>query len=215
MIEYAVKNPLITNFLLLSVVVVGILSWQAMPQEMFPIIESDSISIDTEYEGAPPIEVERQLTIPIEDEVDDISEIDELQSVSLEGNSRISLDLKPNVNVEEAVRSVEIAVDSIEDLPDDIEKPRITRRKTNFPVISVSVYGDVSETELIRGGEIVKQALQKVDGVGRVSMAGDRETEVWVVVDPYEIAAKEVSLEEIRNALSANLGDRRVVLCLL
>ena len=208
MIEYAVKNPLITNFLLLSVVVVGILSWQAMPQEMFPIIESDSISIDTEYEGAPPIEVERQLTIPIEDEVDDISEIDELQSVSLEGNSRISLDLKPNVNIEEAMRSVEIAVDSIEDLPDDIEKPRITRRKTNFPVISVSVYGDVSETELIRGGEIVKQALQKVDGVGRVSMAGDRETEVWVVVNPYEIAAKEVSLEEIRNALSANLGDR-------
>ena len=208
MVEYSIKNPLITNFLLLSIVVVGILSWQAMPQEMFPVIESDRISIETEYEGAPPVEVERQLTIPIEDEVDDISEIDELQSISLEGNSRISLDLKPNVNVDEVVRSVEIEVDAIEDLPDDIEKPRISRQKTNFPVISVSVYGDVGEPELIRAGEIVKQTIQKIEGVGGVNMAGDRDTEVWVVVDPYEIAAKQVSLEEIRNALAANLGDR-------
>ena len=208
MVEYSIKNPLITNFLLLSVVVVGIMSWRAMPQEIFPVIESDRISIDTEYEGAPPVEVERQLTIPIEDEVDDISEIDELQSVSLEGNSRISLALKPNVNVEEVVREVEIEVDSIEDLPDDIEKPRITRRKSNFPVITVTVYGDVSETELIRGGKKVKQVLQQIPGVGGVNIAGERDTEVWVVVDPYEIAAKAVSLEEIRNALAANLGDR-------
>ena len=208
MVEYFIKNPIITNFLLLSVVVVGILSWRAMPQEMFPVIESDTISIDTEYEGAPPVEVERQLTIPIEDEVDDISEIDELQSVSLEGISRIYLDLKPGVDVEEVVRSVEIEVDSIEDLPLDIETPRISRRKSNFPVISVSVYGDVSEAELIRASEIVKQAIQKVDGVGGVNIAGERDTEVWVVVNPYEIAAKEVSLGEIRNALAANLGDR-------
>ena len=208
MVEYFIKNPIITNFLLLSVVVVGILSWRAMPQEMFPVIESDTISIDTEYEGAPPVEVERQLTIPIEDEVDDISEIDELQSVSLEGISRIYLDLKPGVDVEEVVRSVEIEVDSIEDLPLDIETPRISRRKSNFPVISVSVYGDVSEAELIRASEIVKQAIQKVEGVGGVNIAGERDTEVWVVVDPYDIAAKEVSLEEIRNALAENLGDR-------
>ena len=208
MIEYFVKNPIITNFLLLSIIVIGILSWKVMPQEMFPIIESDSISIDIEYEGAPPVEVERQLTILIEDEVSDISEIDELQSVSREGNASISLDLKPNVDVEEVMRSVEIEVDSIVDLPNEIETPRISRQKTNFPVISVSVYGDVSEAELIRGGELVKQVLQKIEGVGRVSMAGDRDSEVWVIVDPYEIAAKEVSLEEIRRALSANLGDR-------
>ena len=208
MIEYCIKNPIVTNFLLLSIVVIGILSWRAMPQEMFPVIESDRISIDTEYEGAPPVEVERQLTILIEDEVDDISEIDELQSVSMESNSRISLDLKANVDVEEVMRNVEIAVDSIQDFPDDIEKPRISRSKTNFPVISVSVYGDVSEAELIRGGEIVKQALQKIEGVGAVNITGDRDTEVWTIVDPYDIAAKEVSLEEIRNALAANLGDR-------
>ena len=179
-----------------------------MPQEMFPVIESDRVSIKTEYEGAPPVEVERQLTILIEDEVGDITEIDELQSVSLEGDSRIYLSLKPNVNVDEVVRDVEIEVDSIQDFPDDVETPRISRIKTNFPVISVSVYGDVSEAELIRGGEIVKQALQKINGVGGVDITGDRDTEVWVIVDPHEIAAMKVSLTEIRNALSANLSDR-------
>lgn len=208
MIEFSIKNPLVTNFLLISIVIVGVLSWHAMPQEMFPVIELDRISIETEYEGAPPVEVERQLTIPIEDEIDDIAEIDELQSVSREGQSRILLRLKPDVNVDEVVRNVRFEVDAVKDLPEDSETSRVARLKSHFPVISVSVYGDVSEAELIRSGKLVERELKKVKGVGSVNIAGERDTEVWVIVDPYEIAAKGVSLEEIRNALAENLRDR-------
>ena len=208
MIEYSIKNPLVTNFLLLSIVMVGVLSWYAMPQEMFPVVELDRITVETEYEGAPPVEVERQLTIPIEDEIDDIAEIDELQSISREGQSRILLRLKPDINVDETVRNVRFEVDAVEDLPEDSETARVTRLKRNFPVISVSVYGDVSEAELIRSGKLVERELKKIEGVGSVNIAGERDTEVWVIVDPYEIAAKNVSLEEIRVALAANLKDR-------
>ena len=208
MTEFSIKNPLIVNFLLASVVVIGVLSWRSMPQEMFPTIEKDLVEVRTVFEGAPPIEIERQLTIPIEKEVKDFAEVDELRSTSLEGASVVTLKLKPDSDVEEVLRETRSAVDAMDDLPQDAETPIIRRIKSNFPVLSVSVYGDVPEADLIENSKLVKRRLQKVAGVAAVAIAGEREWEVWVTVDPYEIAARGVSLAEIRAALAANLMDQ-------
>jgi len=206
--EFSIKNPLIVNFLLAAIVVIGVLSWRSMPQEMFPIIERDLVEIRTKFDGAPPIEIERQVTIPIEKEVEDFDEIDEIRSTSLEGVSTVILKLKPGSDIDEVVRESRSTVDAMDDLPEDIETPRIRRIKSNFPVLSVSVHGDVSEADLIENGKRVKKLLQKIDGVAGVNIAGEREWEVWVTVDPYEIAARNVSLSEIRAALASNLMDQ-------
>ncbi len=208
MTEFSIKNPLIVNFLLAAIVVIGVLSWRSMPQEMFPIIERDLVEIRTKFDGAPPIEIERQVTIPIEKEVEDFDEIDEIRSTSLEGVSTVILKLKPGSDIDEVVRESRSTVDAMDDLPEDIETPRIRRIKSNFPVLSVSVHGDVSEADLIENGKRVKKLLQKIDGVAGVNIAGEREWEVWVTVDPYEIAARNVSLSEIRAALASNLMDQ-------
>ncbi len=208
MTEFSIKNPLIVNFLLAAIVVIGVLSWRSMPQEMFPIIERDLVEIRTKFDGAPPIEIERQVTIPIEKEVENFDEVDEIRSTSLEGLSTVVLKLKPGSNIDEVVREARSAVDAMDDLPEDIDTPRIRRIKSNFPVLSVSVYGDVSEADLIENGKRVKKLLQKIDGVAGVNIAGEREWEVWVTVDPYEIAARNVSLSEIRAALASNLMDQ-------
>ncbi len=208
MTEFSIKNPLIVNFLLAAVVIIGVLSWRSMPQEMFPTIEKDLVEIRTVFEGAPPIESERQLTIPIEKEVKDFADVDELRSTSLEGSSVVLLKLKPNSDVEEILRETRSAVDAMDDLPQDAETPVIRRIKSNFPVLSVSVYGDVPEADLIENSKLVKRRLQKIAGVAAVAIAGEREWEVWVAVDPYEIAARGVSLAEIRAALAANLTDQ-------
>ena len=76
MIDFSIKNPLIVNLFLLLVVVVGILSWKSMPEEMFPVVEKDAIKIITTYKGASPEEVEKQVTIPIEDALDNLQDID-------------------------------------------------------------------------------------------------------------------------------------------
>ncbi len=208
MTEFSIKNPLIVNFLLAAIVIIGVLSWRSMPQEMFPVIERGLVEIRTVFEGAPPIEIERQITIPIEKEVEDFDDIDEIRSTSLEGVSTVLLKLKPNSDIDEVVREARFAVDAMDDLPEDIETPRIRRIKSSFPVLSVSVYGDVTEADLIENGKQVKKLLQKIDGVAAVNIAGEREWEVWVTVNPYEIAARNVSLSEIRAALASNLMDQ-------
>ena len=83
-INFSIKNPLVVNLFLVLIIVMGIISWRSMPQEMFPVVEIDKVRITTEFEGAPPEEVESQVTIPIEEELDLLADIDVVSSESNE-----------------------------------------------------------------------------------------------------------------------------------
>ncbi len=206
-INISIKNPLIVNLFLVLVIVAGVISWRSMPQEMFPVVEIDKVRINTEFEGAPPEEVESQVTIPIEDELDILADIDVVTSESNEGLSKIVIKLKPDTDIDEFVRDLRSTVDAITDLPEESERPEVTRLKTRFPVISLSVYGDVTLGTLIETAKDIKTRLQQIDGIASVSIAGDREWELWVVVDPYVMSARNVSLSMITSALQNNLRD--------
>ena len=67
-IRYSINNPLMINLMLAVIVVVGVMSWMAMPQELFPVVQKDKVQVTTQYEGASPEEVEQQVTVPLEDE---------------------------------------------------------------------------------------------------------------------------------------------------
>lgn len=208
MILFSIRNPLIVNFILLMIIVLGVLSWNNMPKEIFPTIDRSTVEIETRYEGAPPVEVERQITIPIEEEIDDLDNIDYLTSISREAYSVIRVKLRANVDVDEFVQDARSVVDAIDDLPLEADHPQVRQLRSRIPVISVSVYGRAAEGELIRAGRLVKRTLQKIEGVGSVNIAGEREWEVWVIFDPYLAAAKKVSFAEVRDALRSNLEDQ-------
>jgi len=206
-INFSIRNPLVVNLFLVLIIVLGVLSWRSMPQEMFPVVEIDKVRISTVFEGAPPEEVESQVTIPIEEELDLLADIDVVTSESNEGTSKIVIDLKPDADVDEFVRDLRATVEAITDLPEEAERPNITRLKTRFPVISLSVYGDVSTGTLVQTAKEIKTRLQQIDGVASVSIAGEREWELWVEVDPFVMSARSVSLNEIIAALRNNLRD--------
>lgn len=207
-VDFSIRNALLVNFLLLGIVAVGVMSWRAMPQEMFPVIEQDKIEISTRFEGAPPIEVERQITIPIEEAIEGLGDIDVMESLSREAYSRVLIELRANVDADDFLEEVRSAVDAIRDLPEDAERTQVRRLRTRFPVISVSIYGDAGEEDLIDIGWRVKREIQRLDDVASVNIAGEREWEIWVTVDPYLAAASKVSFAEISAALKGNVGDR-------
>ncbi len=206
-INFSLKNPLVVNLFLALVIVTGIVSWRSMPQEMFPVVDIDKVRIDTEFEGATPEEVESQVTISIEEELDSLADIDVMTSTSDEGLSKIIIKLKPDTDVDEFIRDLRSAVDAMTDLPEEAERPDIKRLKTRFPVISVSVYGDVFAGKLIATAKQIKNRLQQIDGVASVSIAGEREWELWVEVDPYVMSARNVSLGMVTSALRNNVRD--------
>ncbi|MCF6355549.1 MAG: efflux RND transporter permease subunit [Candidatus Polarisedimenticolaceae bacterium] len=207
MIDFSIRNPLIVNLALALVVLSGVLSWFAMPQEMFPTIEQDKIQINTTYEGAAPEEVERQITLPIEEEFDGMRDIDTITSTSNEGLSSIMISLKPGSDVDDFMRKARTAVDRVVDLPSEAKEPELSRLETRFPVISVSLYGDVARGYLFDRVEEIKREMMQLPGVASVGISGDQEWELWVEVNPQVLAARNLSLEMVGNALRSNLRD--------
>ncbi len=206
-IQFSIRNSLIVNLFLIVIVIAGVLSWRSMPQEMFPIVDLDLVRITTEYEGAPPEEVEKQITILIEEEIETLPDVDVITSESSEGLSKIEIKLKTDVDVDDFLREVRSVVDSINDFPVQAEIPEISRLKTRFPVISVTLYGDTDLGVLYETAEDVRRDLLGLPGVASVGIAGDQEWELWVVVNPHQMAARNVTLTEVQNALTQNLQD--------
>ena len=207
LIRFSINNPLITNLGLVLVMLLGVLSWYAMPQEMFPVVELDMARVTTEFEGASPEEVERQVTLSIEDELDTLTDVDIMTSTSSEGLSTVTLKLKPGTSVEQFMRDLRSRLDQITDLPEEADEPELTRLETRFPVISMSLYGNTARPWLYQTADDVKRRLLQLPGVASVGIAGDRDWEIWVEVDPQVLAARGVSLQQIIAALHDNLRD--------
>jgi multidrug efflux pump subunit AcrB len=207
LIRFSINNPLITNLMLVIVVILGVLSWQAMPQEMFPTIELDVVSVRVEFEGASPEEVEGQIAIPLEEQFDGMPEIDVISSTSNEGMASLMIKLKQGTDVDQYMRDAQTALDQVTDLPDEAEEPELVRLKARFPVISMSLYGDVSRGYLYDQADRIKQRMAQIPGVASVGVAGNREWEIWVEVDPFVLAAHRISLGQVLDAIRSNLRD--------
>jgi len=207
LIRFSIGNPLITNLMLVFLMLLGVLSWHAMPQEMFPVVELDMARVTTVFEGASPEEVEQQITLTIEEELDGMSDLDVMTSTSSEGLSSVTLELKSGSNVEQFMRDLRNRLDQITDLPDEAEEPELTRLETRFPVISLSLYGNAARGYLYETADDVKRRLLQLPGIASVGIAGDRDWEIWVEVDPQVLSARGVSLQQLIAAVRTNLRD--------
>jgi len=207
-IRFSINNPLLVNLSLVIILVMGILAWHSLPQEIFPVVDLDMVSIETEFERASPIEVEQQVTLAIEEEFDDMQDIDYITSTSREGLSGIFIKLKPGSNVDQFMRDARTVLDRIDDLPDIAEEPELNRIRARFPVITLTLYGDISKAELYDLAEQVRRRLSQIDGVASVGVAGDRDWEIWVEIDPHVLSALGIPLELVINGLRENLRDQ-------
>lgn len=125
MIDFSIRNPLMVNLMLVIILLAGVISWYAMPQEMFPVVEQDKVRITTLFEGAAPEEMERQVTLPIEQELDGLADIDVISSTSSEGSSSILIELKSGSDVDNFMRKVRTALDQVDDLPEEIGRAHV------------------------------------------------------------------------------------------
>jgi len=208
LIHFSLRNPLLVNLSLIIILIMGVLAWQELPQEIFPVVDLDMISITTEFEGASPVEVEQQVTLAIEEAFEDSQDIDFISSKSKEGLSSIFIKLKPGAKVDDFIRDTRTLLDRVDDLPDSAEEPELVRIRARFPVITLTLFGNLSKAELYGYSEKARRRMQKIKGVASVSMTGDRDWEIWVEVNPHELAALNIPLELVNAALRNNLIDQ-------
>ena len=207
MIRFSLHNPLLVNLVLVLVLVLGLLAWHSMPQEVFPTFDRDILQVRTTFEGASPEEVERQITIPIEEALDFLVDIDSVTSRSQEGLSTIQYKLLEGADPDELLREMRTEIDAIEDFPEDADIPQVSRLKHLIPVISIALHGEAPMSLMYDVADELRRSLQQIPGVSGVGVTGKRDWEMWVELDPHELAARGVTLAEITAALRGNLRD--------
>ncbi|UCD71837.1 MAG: efflux RND transporter permease subunit [Syntrophobacterales bacterium] len=203
MVRYFVRNSVFVNLLMMVILVAGILIYLSITREMFPEFSLDSISVRTGYPGSSPQEVEKLITIKIEEEIADIEDVDNIYSESQEGLSLITVELSEYADLNRALNDISSAIDRIEDLPEDVDDPVVSEIKNAIPIITVSIFGDLPELTMKEIAEDIRDNLREIPGVGSIYLSGAREREIWVEVDPRRLEQYQLSIEDIKNALQA------------
>ena len=202
--KFSVNQSLFINLFSLIIIVIGIIVVMGMNKEVFPNVSMDQVSVTTVYAGATPEDVEKLITTPIEKELKQVDGIKEITSSSAFGISVIIVEIDPDEkNKQKVIRDVQSYVDRVKQLPKDVDDPIVLEIETKqFPIIEVSLSGEISEQQLRNHADILEDLFEGISDVARVIKSGYREREVQILVDPSKLKEFYVSMDEIETALA-------------
>ena len=196
--EFSVRQPVLVNLLVILLLVAAFVTYSYMTKEKFPDVSLDEVWVHTIYPGVSPEEIERLITIPIEDEVASIDGIEDITSVSSEGYSQIEIDFEVGVeDFPRKIQEVQNRVNRVEDLPEDAETPEVEEEEWTTIAVVASLSGEIPESTLKRLSDDLEDDLLDIPGVDAVTAIGRRDREIWVEVDPGRLESYELSLADV------------------
>jgi len=205
--RFSVQNPVLVNLLMLVIIAAGMVCALTLTREMFPESRPEKLMITTIYPGVSPQEIEKVLTIKIEEAVRDVEGVDKVDSTVIEGMSATRLSLVSGTrNVDRVLQEVKAEIDAIEDLPADAEKTTVKKLEPKLPVIGVAIYGPGSDADRKRAARALRDDLLLLPGVSDVVMSGAKEDEISVEIRPAKLMEYDITFDEVANAIrQANL----------
>lgn len=206
-ITFGVKRPVFGSLLMWFLVIAGIAALLLMRREFFPAIEPEAARISIIYPGASPAEVEESMARKIEDAVIDIDGAKKVSSNLVEGGGAIVVEFEDGADIQEGLDDIRIAVDSLQDLPAESERLRVTELKPNFPVIIVTLFGDSGEEALKRSAQRVGDDLRTLPGMGAVIMTGARPYQIRIDVDRAALTRFGLRLPQVADVVQAWMAE--------
>ncbi|MCG8562512.1 MAG: efflux RND transporter permease subunit, partial [Hyphomicrobiales bacterium] len=207
LIRIAIERPSAVVAVVLMVVLFGIVALQTIPIQLAPDVNRPIITIQTEWGGAAPAEVEREVAIRQEEVLTGISGLAEITSRSEQGRARVTLEFNVGTNMDRALLLVANRLDRVTDYPDEADEPTIkiagaedspiawfivTRQPGNTRPIHE--YGDFVK-------DVIKDRVERVVGVGEVNVYGGSEREIEIVIEPALLARYGLTVSQVLQAL--------------
>ncbi len=208
--QFSVKNSLFVNLLSVVIIIAGLISLVGLKREAFPPVSFDVVTVTTYFRGADSEKVERLVTTPLEKELKEVDNIEEMVSSSNDGVSLIYLKIASDVkNKDKVINDIQKAVDRVSNLPPDVdERPVVTEITSGeIPVIKVALSGDLSEFKLREYADDLKDLLENIPGVSSVDKSGWRDEEYWVQPDIKKMLEFHISFAELAAALGRQNVD--------
>ncbi|MFR9567040.1 MAG: efflux RND transporter permease subunit, partial [Rikenellaceae bacterium] len=204
--ESAVKKPISTSLIFIGVVIFGLFSLNNLSIDQYPEIEIPQISVITTYQGANASDIETNVTRVLEDNLNTVDELKKITSESSDNTSLITLEFEYCTDLTEAANDIRDVISRIQDyLPEDVDYPTIFKFSTSMmPVMMLAVTADDSYAALSKIlDEKLVNVLNRVDGVGAVSIIGAPEREIQVNIDPRKLDAYNLSVEQLGAIIAA------------
>jgi multidrug efflux pump subunit AcrB len=209
MLEFFLSRRVLTTLLTFFIVIVGGYQALTVRREAFPDVSFDIVTVTTPFPGGSPEEVERLVTVPIEDELRSVNGVDKVESLSIENRSLITIRLDEDLSaraVDRAVRAIEQAVNRVRGLPEAAETPLVEELTSDRPLITVSVAGGTDASRHAFAEELA-DALEDIPGVSKVDRVGWQEREIWIEADGEKLERAVLTLSEIAEAVAGRNVD--------
>ena len=205
-IDIAIGRSRSVLLILCLILVAGTLAYISIPKESDPDIAIPIIYVSIHHEGISPEDAERLLIRPMESELQNIEGIKEMTSTAVEGHATIVLEFDAGFDSDEAFDDVREKVDSAStDLPAETDEPTVHEVNVAlFPVLVVTLYGDVAERLLVDTARRLRDQIESLPGVLEADIAGDREDLVEVLIDPVRAENYQQSHEALISFVARN-----------
>lgn len=202
----AVRRPIMTTLCFVAVVVLGLFSLKTLPIDLYPDIETNTLMVMTTYQGASAQDIEQNVTRPLENVLNSVSDLKHITSASRENISVITLEFEYGNDIDVLTNDVRDKLDMISSaMPDDAETPIIFKFSTDMiPILLLSVEADESMPGLYKIlDDAVANPLARISGVGSVSISGAPKREIHIYIDPVRMEAYNLSAEQIGSVVAA------------
>lgn len=200
--RFSVHNKVLVNMMMILILFVGAATAFTLTREIFPESRPDKILVSAFYAGVQPQEMEKGVTIKIEEAVHDIEGVEKVDSTTAESLSTVIVTLYNNVDdVNYTLQEIQNAVDSIEDLPDDLDRITVTKLLPELPVISVALFGEGEEIGRKRAARSLRDDLLALDGISDVQITGIRDDEISIEIRPERLLEYDITFSEVATAI--------------
>ena len=208
--KVSINRPVLTTVGISIFLIFGALAYFTLNLNLQPDVEIPFVTISTVYPGANPKEIETLITKRIEEVISTISQIERIESYSLDGVSIIIMEFSLSKDVNVANQEVKDKIDEIiNDLPDDSEAPIVQKVDLRqFPVVDVILSGDLDARQFYEiADKQLKDRFSQIQGVAKVQITGGQEREIRIVLDNRTVYENIISLPQLTQILAAHNMD--------
>lgn len=206
-IDWFTRNHVAANLLMLIVMIGGLFSVSLINKEIFPTFGTNKITISSQYTGAAAADVEQGIIVKIEQAVDDIADVKRVTAIANQGTGIVTLELNNDADLDKILDEVKQRVDAITTFPAQMEPPLIQRSEFMSNVMFLSLYGELSDRQLKRYAQVVKDEIIQQTSATAVSVSGVKNDEIAIEISSQQLRNYNLTIEQIARALQQRSLD--------
>ncbi|MEX0325990.1 MAG: efflux RND transporter permease subunit [Puniceicoccaceae bacterium] len=208
MIDYFARNRVAANLLMAAICVIGFFSaFNRLTLEVFPSVEADVVNVRVIYRGSTPTESEEAIGVRIEEAIQDLQGIDRIFTNASEGSVTVTAEVQKGYEPRKLLDDIKNRVDSISTFPEDAERPIIEQPSRSERVLNIVLSGPLTERDLKRLGERVRDEITNLPGVTQVGLRGARPYEVAIEISENTLRAYGLTFADVANAIRRSSVD--------